>query len=145
MTCEIAGLLPYLAARRRFRFAYADITSDRQNLGVVNVVPVVLWVLRLSGKSSPEQQRELWARYRSWLIFIPLMAGPILLGAAWVVAAVALMSLLCYREFARGFSITCAACWNATGRTNVSAALENWRPAGGRQRDRQKKRGNSYY
>ena len=68
---------------------------------ILVLVPVVIWVLRVAGKSTPEQQRELWARYRSWLIFIPLMVGPILLGAAWTIGAVALMSLLCYREFAR--------------------------------------------
>jgi phosphatidate cytidylyltransferase len=71
-------------------------------LGVLLVVvPLCIWLLQVTGKARPERRPELWARYRSWLIFIPLMIGPILLGAAWTIAAVALMSLVCYREFAR--------------------------------------------
>jgi phosphatidate cytidylyltransferase len=66
------------------------------------VTPLCIWLLQLLGKLNPERQRELWARYRSWLVFIPLIIGPVLLGAAWTIAAVALMSLLCYQEFARG-------------------------------------------
>jgi phosphatidate cytidylyltransferase len=65
------------------------------------LVPVCIWLLQVFGKLNPERQRELWARYRSWLVFIPLLVGPVLLGAAWTIAAVALMSLLCYQEFAR--------------------------------------------
>ena len=65
------------------------------------VVPLGLWVLQATGKVGVERRGELWARYRSWLIFIPMMVGPILLGAACTIGAIALMSLLCYREFAR--------------------------------------------
>jgi len=71
-------------------------------LGVLLVIaPLVLWLLQVMGKINPERRRELWARYWSWLVFIPLIVGPILLGAAWTIAAIALMSLLCYQEFAR--------------------------------------------
>ena len=69
--------------------------------GVLVVVPLIFWLLKVAGKSGPDRQRELWARYRSWLIFIPLMVGPILLGAGWTIGAICIMSLLCYREFAR--------------------------------------------
>jgi phosphatidate cytidylyltransferase len=65
------------------------------------IVPLCLWLLQVLGKLNPERRRELWARYRSWLVFIPLIVGPVLLGAAWTIAAVAFMSLCCYREFAR--------------------------------------------
>jgi len=65
------------------------------------VVPVCLWLLQSTGKTNLERRRELWARYRSWLVFIPLIVGPIVLGAAWTISAIALMSLACYREFAR--------------------------------------------
>lgn len=64
-------------------------------------VPLSLWLLQTLGKLNPERRCELWARYRSWLVFIPLIVGPVLLGAAWTIAAVALLSLFCYREFAR--------------------------------------------
>jgi phosphatidate cytidylyltransferase len=65
------------------------------------IAPLCLWLLQVTGKTGPERRRELWARYRSWLLLAPLIVGPILLGAAWTMAAVGLMSLVCYREFAR--------------------------------------------
>ncbi len=68
---------------------------------VLAIVPLCIWLLEVVGKTGPERRRELWARYRSWLLFAPLIVGPILLGAAWTMAAIALMSLACYREFAR--------------------------------------------
>ena len=64
-------------------------------------VPLLIWLLQLSGKLRPERRSELWDRYRSWLIFIPLMVGPVLLGAGWTILAICLMSIVCYREFAR--------------------------------------------
>lgn len=68
---------------------------------VLVLAPVLIWLLKLAGKSGPDRQRELWARYRSWLFFIPLIIGPVLLGAGWTIGAICVMSLLCYREFAR--------------------------------------------
>ena len=47
------------------------------------------------GRVDATLRRELWDRYRSWLIFIPLMFGPVLLGAAATIAAVGAVSLLC--------------------------------------------------
>ena len=47
------------------------------------------------------QREELWKRYRSWLILAPLMFVPVLIGAAATIAAIAVLSVLCYREFAR--------------------------------------------
>jgi phosphatidate cytidylyltransferase len=80
--------------------------------------PVVLWVtvgvavvlagsiglarlLLARGRIGPELYRDIATRWRSWLWLVALMLGPILLGAAWVIAAVVLLSLLCYREYAR--------------------------------------------
>jgi phosphatidate cytidylyltransferase len=70
-------------------------------LALLIAAPLCLWILQISRKTPLERRRELWARYRSWLVFVPLMVGPILLGAGWTIAAIALMSVLCYREFAR--------------------------------------------
>src|SRR5436190_4404841 len=76
------------------------------SLGIILIaVPLILWVLKLTRGSNAERQRELWARYWSWLIFIPLMIGPVLLGAGWTIAAVSVMSILCYREFARAIGL----------------------------------------
>lgn len=70
-------------------------------VALLALAPLLIFTLARSGKISPKLQGELWARYRSWLVFIPMMIGPILLGAGCTIAAVAVMSLLCYREFAR--------------------------------------------
>ena len=63
------------------------------------VFPVLLLAVRrrLSGRLA----RDLWDRYRSWLVLAPLMFVPVLLGAAATIAAVGVLSLACYREFAR--------------------------------------------
>lgn len=77
--------------------------------------PVVLWisigiaallasaglVIFLVPFRSPAFRTELVRRYLSWLVIAPLVVGPILLGAAWTMGMVLVMSLLCYREYAR--------------------------------------------
>lgn len=62
--------------------------------------PLIIAVLDWSGRLSPALKDDLRRRHRSWLVMIPLVAGPVLLGAAWTIAMVALLSLLCFREFA---------------------------------------------
>jgi phosphatidate cytidylyltransferase len=63
--------------------------------------PLVFVALQFVGRVGPSQQQELWRRYRSWLVLILVMLGPVLLGAAWTILFVFLLSLLCFREFAR--------------------------------------------
>jgi phosphatidate cytidylyltransferase len=68
---------------------------------LIALMPVIIWVLARSGRASSSLRKDLWDRYWSWLIFVPLMFGPILLGAAWVIIGVAALGLVCYHEFAR--------------------------------------------
>jgi len=80
--------------------------------------PVTLWIvigvaivlalgagsilaLSLAGRLRPELRRELWLRLGSWCVLAPLMIVPILLGKFWVIAAVTVLGLACYREYAR--------------------------------------------
>lgn len=63
--------------------------------------PLVMWALFSLGRFKPETRHEVWVRYRSWLWLAPLIAAPILLGAFWTILAVGVLSLLCYREYAR--------------------------------------------
>lgn len=70
-------------------------------VGVLAVAAAAVWLLHLTGRSDAKLHDELVKRVRSWAILVPLLIGPVLLGAAWTIAAVALLSLLCYREFAR--------------------------------------------
>src|SRR5260221_7538870 len=65
------------------------------------IAPLCLLVL-FQFKLIPVAQRpELFRRWRSWLWLSAAMVGPVLLGAGWVMFAVAALSWLCFHEFAR--------------------------------------------
>jgi phosphatidate cytidylyltransferase len=63
--------------------------------------PLVILGLDRAGKLEPELRDDLWRRYRSWLFMVPMLTLPILLGAFWAIASVCLLSVVCFREFAR--------------------------------------------
>lgn len=62
---------------------------------------VVFNLLHRFGRIGGKQYDSVMTTLRSWLWLAPLMLAPVLLGAAWVMAAVCLLSLFCYREYAR--------------------------------------------
>jgi phosphatidate cytidylyltransferase len=64
------------------------------------IAPLVIFLLDRTGRLSPALRGDLWRRYFSWLAMIPLVVVPVLLGAAWTILAVAVLCLLCFREFA---------------------------------------------
>ncbi|MBI3119880.1 MAG: phosphatidate cytidylyltransferase, partial [Candidatus Hydrogenedentes bacterium] len=68
---------------------------------ILLVVPLVLFVLARLGRIEGAQRQELWRRYYSWLVMVPLLLGPILAGAAWTILGIGVLSLFCYREYAR--------------------------------------------
>jgi len=68
---------------------------------VLLIAPLMITLLDRSGRLSSSLRADLWSRYFSWLIMVPIIVGPVLLGAAPTILAVGLLSLLCYREFAR--------------------------------------------
>jgi phosphatidate cytidylyltransferase len=70
-------------------------------LGVLVIAPVCIALAVWSGRVVEPQRTELRKRYLSWLVLAPLMVGPILLGAFWMMLAVLVLALLCYREYAR--------------------------------------------
>jgi phosphatidate cytidylyltransferase len=65
------------------------------------ITPVVFAILQRMGRLTPALRKELYARYFSWLVIVPLMVVPVLLGRFWTIAAFGLLSLFAYREFAR--------------------------------------------
>ncbi|HEY1922528.1 MAG TPA: phosphatidate cytidylyltransferase, partial [Tepidisphaeraceae bacterium] len=65
------------------------------------VTPIIIMALAKTGKANDRLLKDLWERWISWLILAPLIVGPVLLGAAYAMIAVGIMSLLCYREYAR--------------------------------------------
>ena len=70
-------------------------------VAMIIVAPLVILVLRRAGRVTPDHYVELMKRYRSWLVLAPLMMVPVLLGAIWTVLGVGILSILCYREYAR--------------------------------------------
>ena len=74
-------------------------------VGVVIVALVLTWVgiivLRRAGRIADKPYAEVMLRWRSWLILAGILLVPLLLGSAWVMAGVCLLSLLCYQEYAR--------------------------------------------
>jgi phosphatidate cytidylyltransferase len=70
-------------------------------LGVVAGAAAVIGALSASGRVKPELRRELWLRLGSWCVLLPVMLGPVLAGREFTVAAVTLLGLACYREYAR--------------------------------------------
>ena len=65
------------------------------------IAAIIIWLLRAAGRTSDKLHTELVKRVVSWAVMTPLLLGPVLLGAAWTILAVAILSILCYREFAR--------------------------------------------
>jgi phosphatidate cytidylyltransferase len=86
--------------------------------------------LSASGRAKPEFRRELWLRFGSWCVLLPLMIGPVLAGRAWTIGAVTLLGLACYREYARAtglFRERVLSAVVAAGIVAVNfAALDNW-------------------
>jgi phosphatidate cytidylyltransferase len=68
---------------------------------VLAITPLIFEILQRVGRLTPAMRRELYARYFSWLVLVPLMVVPILLGRYWAIGAFGLLSLFAYREFAR--------------------------------------------
>jgi len=69
--------------------------------GVLLVTPLIVWILDRLGRMTAETRAELYRRTMSWSILGILMIGPILLGAVWVILGVGILSILCYRGYAR--------------------------------------------
>jgi phosphatidate cytidylyltransferase len=67
---------------------------------------VATWLLFRLGKINARLYEEVMLRWKSWLWLVLLMLAPILLGPPWVMGAVAILSILCYREYARATRLT---------------------------------------
>ena len=67
----------------------------------LGVTPLLFLALDKAGKLTPALRTDLWTRYKSWLFLAPLMVGPLLAGRLPAILGVGVLSLACYREFAR--------------------------------------------
>ncbi len=99
-------------------------------VGVVALATLVIGALTLMGRGTPAFRRELWLRLGSWCLLLPLMFVPVLAGREWTIAAVLVLSLLCYREYARAtglFRERLLSAFVVLGILLASfAALDNW-------------------
>ena len=62
---------------------------------------IALVLLHRTGVLSEKGYRDAFSRWKPWIWLSACLLAPVLLGAAWTIAAVTLLSLACYREFAR--------------------------------------------
>lgn len=65
------------------------------------LTPLIFLVLGKAGKLDPKLHDDLWTRYKSWLFLAPLMVLPLLVNRFTAIGGVGILSILCYREFAR--------------------------------------------
>ena len=87
-----------------FRHAFDDRVTVVLTLTVLVlllVAPLLILIVTRAANSSSDKRKELWDRYRSWIWLALVILVPILAGAFWTILAVATLSLLCYREYAR--------------------------------------------
>jgi phosphatidate cytidylyltransferase len=68
---------------------------------ILFAAPILILILQRFGCLSENTHRELVQRWKSWILISALLIVPILLGAAPVFILGLILSLLCYREYAR--------------------------------------------
>jgi phosphatidate cytidylyltransferase len=87
-----------------FSHAFDDPVTVILTLAVAALLllaPLLIFITIRAAKSTADKRKELWDRYRSWIWLVLLILIPILAGAFWTIVAVATLSFLCYREYAR--------------------------------------------
>jgi phosphatidate cytidylyltransferase len=91
---------------------------------------LVIALLSMTGRIKDPFRKELWKRTLAWAVMAPVMIGPVLLGASWTILGVTILSLACYREFARAtglFREKLVSAVVALGILTVNfAALDHW-------------------
>lgn len=94
------------------------------------VTPAILLALGRLRPLSDKLRRELWQRYFTWLVLVPLMILPVLAGAVVTVAAVAVLGVGCYFELIRHTPLKSQSTLNAVVIAGIAAlslgALDHW-------------------
>src|SRR5205823_13131318 len=87
-----------------FRHAFDDpvtIVLTLTALILFLLAPLLIFIVTRAVNSTSDKRKELWDRYRSWIWLAASILIPILAGAFWTILAVATLSFLSYREYAR--------------------------------------------
>jgi len=102
-------------------------------VGVVAVLALSAALIAVLGRAKlvpPERHAELVARTKSWAVIVPLILLPVLAGSGWTILALALLSLLCYREYSRMTGLFRERLVSATVVVGILglafASLDNW-------------------
>ena len=95
-----------VSAKRLFGFRHAfdspvTLWITIAVIAVLVIAAILVRVLHALRRTDEKLHDELVKRVNSWAVMTPLLLAPVLLGAAWTILAVAILSVLCYREFAR--------------------------------------------
>lgn len=69
--------------------------------GLLILAFLIIFVLGRTGKIGKARFRELKSRTLTWVFLALIIFVPILLGAFWTILSLFLLSIFCYREFAR--------------------------------------------
>lgn len=72
---------------------------------VLAITPLIFLILDKTRGLKPELKKDLWTRYRSWLFLVPIMVLPLVAHRMSAIIGVGVLSLLCYREFARAVGL----------------------------------------
>jgi phosphatidate cytidylyltransferase len=95
------------AARQRW-FSVAPAWEDTFFLaatcgiaGLIVLAVIVTFVLHKAGVIGDERSGELHSRLRTWVLLAAAIGIPIFLGAFWTIIGLFVLSVFCYREFAR--------------------------------------------
>ncbi len=94
------------------------------------LTPIIIIALKRKGWTSEKLYHELMLRYQSWLILVPIILLPILMGAIPTMIGIGLLSLFCFREYSRvtalnrELSIAAIACLGIVLLT--WASLDHW-------------------
>ncbi|XVJ58061.1 MAG: phosphatidate cytidylyltransferase [Tepidisphaera sp.] len=70
-------------------------------LAALVLAPLITLVLDRSGRISARRRTDIWANYRTWWALAPAMIVPLLLCQASAMGLMLVISLVCYREYAR--------------------------------------------
>ncbi len=116
-----------------FRHAFDDpVTAwlTGVTVAILLVAPAIFVpVLRIKGVDAAGRS-EIRKRYLSWLVIAPLLIVPVLAGAATTMIGVGILSLACYREYARATGLFRERAISATIVLGIAivtfAVLDHW-------------------
>lgn len=97
---------------------------------VLVAAPLILFVGERTGRIASSAKADVLKRYYPWLVIVPALGLPLLLGAFWVILGVWVLAVFCFREYARATGLfrerfICLLVGVGMAATYM-AALDNW-------------------